>query len=101
MDYTPVLFRTRVPVSSPDFKARRFWQGPVWINLNWLIADGLERYEYNNLANDLRRETLELVQQGGMHEYFSALTGKPAGAAGFSWTAALTIDILATIDTHK
>ncbi|HSX32577.1 MAG TPA: hypothetical protein VLF43_04905, partial [Candidatus Saccharimonadales bacterium] len=35
-DYQPMFGVASVPVSSPDFRARRFWQGPVWVNLNWL-----------------------------------------------------------------
>ena len=39
--------------------------------------------------------TLELVDRSGFAEYFSPLTGTGYGAPDFSWTAALTIDLLA------
>lgn len=83
-----------VPVSSPLFDEDGYWQGPTWINTNWLIIDGLRRMGYEDHAEALRQSTLELVQRGGFHEYFKPNSGEPAGADNFSWTAALTIDLL-------
>jgi hypothetical protein len=83
-----------VPADSRYFKPRRYWQGPVWVNTNWLVANGLDRYGYHALAKKLRRQTIELVSKYGMYEYFSPLDGKGAGTDNFSWTAALTIDML-------
>jgi hypothetical protein len=83
-----------VPLNSPDFNPIRYWQGPTWINTNWLMIDGLERYGFNKEAADLRRRTLELVARSGSSEYFNPKTGQPAGAQNFSWTAALSIDLL-------
>lgn len=81
-----------VPKDSSFFDPERYWQGPTWINTNWLIADGLRRYGYEAEANALVQRSQELVQQHGPYEYFSPLDGSPAGAPNFSWTAALTID---------
>lgn len=83
-----------VPVSSPLFDADGYWQGPTWINTNWLIIDGLERMGFSDHATALRQTTIDLVDQSGFYEYFNPLTGEPAGAPNFSWTAALTIDLL-------
>ena len=83
-----------VPVNSPWFMAKRYWQGPTWVNTNWLIIDGLKRYGFKDHAAALTESTLEMVQHGGMHEYFEPFSGEPLGADNFSWTAALTIDLL-------
>jgi hypothetical protein len=85
-----------VPLESSYFDEIRYWQGPTWINTNWLIIQGLERYGYKDHAEALRESTLELVASGGMSEYFNPLTGEPLGAKNFSWTAALAIDLLKT-----
>ena len=82
------------PLDSPFFDAKRYWQGPTWINMNWLIIDGLKRYGFNDHAEALRESTLELVDKSGSYEYFDAITGEPSGIDNFSWTAALTIDLL-------
>jgi len=83
-----------VPLDSPDFDPDRYWQGPAWLNTNWLIIDGLKRYGYHEHAAALRETSLEMVEKGGFAEYFDPNTGEPLGADGFSWTAALTIDLL-------
>ncbi len=83
-----------VPLSSEWFQAHRYWQGPTWINTNWLIIDGLKRYGFNDHAETLKETTIELVEKSGCYEYFSPIDGSPAGIANFSWTAALTIDLL-------
>ena len=44
-----------VPRSSPDFEPRRYWRGPVWAIVNWLLILGLRR------------------------------NGQPASPSGFAW----------------
>jgi neutral trehalase len=83
-----------VPLNNIDFDHIRYWKGPTWINTNWLIIDGLKRYGYAELASELRQRTIELVQHHGPYEYFSPNDGQPLGAANFSWTASLIIDLL-------
>jgi len=84
-----------VPLSSSYFSAERYWQGPTWVNTNWLIIDGLKRYGFTEVAEDLRQRTISMVSSAGCYEYFSPIDGKGLGANSFSWTAALTIDLLA------
>jgi hypothetical protein len=84
-----------VPMNGLHFDEQRYWQGPTWINTNWLIIDGLKRYGFSTEAKELTEKTIALVDMHGPYEYFSALHGQPLGAANFSWTAALTIDLLA------
>lgn len=85
-----------VPLDSSWFHSKLYWQGPSWVNVNWLIIDGLKRYGFNDYAEALTETTLEMVAKSGCYEYFDPLTGEAAGAANFSWTAALAIDLLKT-----
>jgi hypothetical protein len=86
------------PMDSSYFSPKRYWQGPSWINVNWMIEDGLRRNGASAEAKLLRQATLDVVRQAvasdGFHEYYSPLDGSVAGAPDFSWTAALTIDLL-------
>jgi len=82
-----------VPTSSMWFHPKLYWQGPSWVNINWLIIDGLKRYGYKDHAAALTETTLEMVTKSGCSEYFNPLTGEAAGAENFSWTAALAIDL--------
>ena len=83
-----------VPISSPWFHRKRYWQGPTWVNMNWLIIDGLKRYGFKDHAAALTESTLEMVARGGFAEYFDPLDGSSAGGGDFSWTAALSLDLL-------
>ncbi|MEX2006917.1 MAG: trehalase family glycosidase [Candidatus Saccharimonadales bacterium] len=83
-----------VPINSSYFDPLLYWQGPTWANTNWLIIEGLRRYGYNDEADSLKIKTLQMVENSGLFEYFNPIDGRPAGAANFSWTAALTIDLL-------
>ena len=83
-----------VPLDSEWFKSHGYWQGPTWINTNWMIIEGLKRYGFEHEAKALTKTCIELVKSSGMNEYFSPIDGSPAGAKNFSWTAALTIDLL-------
>lgn len=83
-----------VPKNSSYFQPVRYWQGPTWLNTNWLICDGLMRYGYTKEAEHIRRRSLELIESHGAYEYFSPLDGTPAGAKSFSWSAGVAIDFL-------
>jgi neutral trehalase len=83
-----------VPLDSPFFDPDRYWQGPTWVNTNWMIIDGLKRYGFKDHAEALTESTLELIAKSDFHEYFNPITGDPAGVNNFSWTAALAIDLL-------
>jgi len=83
-----------VPISSGYYKELGYWQGPTWINTNWLIADGLKRYGFDKEAKKITDASVKAVTKHGPYEYFSAHSGKPAGAKNFSWTAALIISML-------
>ncbi|MFT4532528.1 MAG: hypothetical protein ACI9T8_000551 [Candidatus Saccharimonadales bacterium] len=83
-----------VPTDSEWYKELGYWQGPTWLNTNWLIADGLDRYGYKDEAANIRKTSLQAVEKHGPYEYFSAKNGEPAGAQNFSWTAAVAIDFI-------
>jgi glycogen debranching enzyme len=83
-----------VPLNSKFFSAERYWQGPTWVNTNWLLIDGLKRYGYDTEAQELSERTIAMVSTAGVFEYFSPIDGKGLGDENFSWTAALTIDLL-------
>jgi glycogen debranching enzyme len=81
-------------ILAPEFESRRYWRGPIWANLNWLLGRGLRQQGLDEQAEALDRTTLELVTRSGMREYYDPLTGDGLGAADFSWTAAAVLDIL-------
>ena len=91
----------RIPLPSydltgPAFDTTRYWRGPAWINTSWLVLRGLHRHGRHAEATTLRAAMLNAVRQEGFREYFDPCTGAGRGASDFSWSAALTLDLLAT-----
>ena len=84
-----------VPTDAEHFREQRYWKGPTWVNTNWLVVEGLVHAGETERAALLRDRTIDLVDRSGCWEYFSPLTGEGYGAPAFSWTAALTLDLLA------
>lgn len=75
----PKLFATKVPVPSisPSEKAfvKDMWRGPMWVNSNYLIADGLCKYGYEKDGRNLRLKTLGEMERwyrriGVLCEYY-------------------------------
>lgn len=77
--------------TSPAFEKLRYWRGPIWAVVNWLIADGFARAGHAPQAAAISDDTRALIGASGLAEYFDPLTGKGAGGAQFSWTAAIDL----------
>ncbi|MDO8366084.1 MAG: trehalase family glycosidase [Saprospiraceae bacterium] len=97
----PAWLCASTALDEPGFDACRYWRGPVWINMNWLLFHGLRRYGQADLAARLRSDSLELVRKFGFWEYYNPWKNLPEGeknggygADQFSWTAALVLDWL-------
>ncbi|MFF1743793.1 MGH1-like glycoside hydrolase domain-containing protein [Streptomyces mirabilis] len=76
------------------FDPHRYWRGPAWFNTNWLLERGLRLHGEHGRAEELRAALLETADTSGFAEYVDPYTGEACGALGFSWTAALTLDLL-------
>lgn len=76
------------------FDRSNYWRGPVWININWMLAQGLRRYGYTLKADSLQKDLLQLPLRFGFYEYFDSFDGTGYGSHDFSWTAALFIDLV-------
>ncbi|NTH55187.1 neutral trehalase [Agrobacterium rhizogenes] len=80
------------PQAFAGFEAKRYWRGPVWGVINWLLIAGLRRNGRVDLAEGLRAATVQVVERQGFAEYFDPLTGEGCGGLDFSWTAAAYIE---------
>ncbi len=98
----PARFWPRYPVPTvamddPRYDATQMWRGPTWINVNYLLIEGLRRSGYAAQAAELRRRTLALIAgQPDIYEYYDPATGQrpPKAASIFGWSAALFIDLV-------
>ena len=63
----PEEFGTEFPIPTISKKDSTFgtdmWRGPVWINYNYMIAKGLEDYGQIDLSNELKSNTLSIINE--------------------------------------
>ena len=74
----------------------------MWINLSWLIINGLEKYNYLDLSNKIKENCIKKIKEIGYYEYFDSNDTENKLTAGcgdnsFSWTAAILICMLSDI----
>jgi glycogen debranching enzyme len=81
-------------LTAADVDPYRYWRGPTWINTSWLLRAALLDAGAYALAQRVTDSMLDLVATAGFREYFHPWTGEGLGAADFSWSAALVLDIL-------
>ncbi|MFK0117668.1 MGH1-like glycoside hydrolase domain-containing protein [Streptomyces sp. NPDC090994] len=81
-------------LTGPAFDPQRYWRGPAWFNTAWLIHRGLRTHGADADAERLRQGFLTEAGRSGFAEYVDPVTGEARGARHFSWTAALTLDLL-------
>ncbi|CDZ58781.1 MGH1-like glycoside hydrolase domain-containing protein [Neorhizobium galegae] len=82
-----VAFPTTKPGIS-TWEPKRYWRGPAWAIINWLLIDGFKRNGHPEAAEELRISTVAAIEAEGFAEYFDPVTGEGCGGLGFSWTAA-------------
>ncbi len=75
----------------PERSPRNYWRGPVWANITWLTALGLELHGERRAARTLRGQMIAAIEGGGMREYYAPESGRGLGARDFAWTAALCL----------
>ena len=80
--------------SDPRFDAKRYWRGPVWLVVNYMVADGLARAGQTDAADAITASSLDLIRESGFAEYYDPQTGEPLGGGRFTWTAAMVLEFL-------
>lgn len=78
-------FATEFSIPSISLKDATYgsdmWRGPVWINYNIMIAEGLKKYGYNNEADHILQRTIECMnfwyeQTGCIFEFYDSANVK-------------------------
>jgi glycogen debranching enzyme len=85
-----------VAMDDPKYNPAQMWRGPTWVNVNYLLIEGLQRSGYENLARELRQRTLDLISsRDDIYEYYDPANGQnpPNAASMFGWSSAVFIDL--------
>lgn len=122
--HNPRTFATAVPLASAVLppgtsQPQDMWRGPMWVNMNWLVALGFERCGRPDAALRLRQRTLAEVERwylelGSLFEFYDQ-TGAVApdhlprkgawnpespyhqAVHDYGWTATLYTDLVYTL----
>ncbi|EDQ93016.1 uncharacterized protein MONBRDRAFT_5220 [Monosiga brevicollis MX1] len=116
----PAVFGTHAPIptiarGSSDYSTN-MWRGPSWININWFVYLGLQRYakvvpEAQQVADTLLSKTVNMTRDwyastGALFEFYDADNRVPptllerkgnadsGGVRDYHWTAALIYRML-------
>lgn len=79
------------------------WQGPIWINVNYLVFRGLVRYGFTDEARELAEKTILLLgrdyeRHGALHEYYLPENGEPVLNKGFQNWNLLVLNMAAWLE---
>ncbi|MFN3983550.1 MAG: amylo-alpha-1,6-glucosidase, partial [Caldilinea sp.] len=97
----PAQFWTNYPAptvsrSDPKYDPLTMWRGPSWVNINYLLKEGLQRIGQQEIAAELRRRTLKMMLEGDdFYEYYHPETRAvpPKAAPLYGWSSALFIEM--------
>ena len=74
---------------APVFESQRYWCGPLWCQMNYMIAQGLREQGETEFAEKMRQDLRKVIELSGFYECFDPISGAGCIGRDFSWTAAL------------
>ena len=74
---------------SRDYDPMRYWRGPIWLVVSYMVATGLAEAGHQEWAARIRNDSAALIAKSGFYESFNPENGAGTGGDDFSWTAAM------------
>lgn len=93
LDLGPYGVASHWPVDS-RFDGKRYWRGPSWLIVNYLLIQGLRENGQDRLADRIVQASMRCIEKSGCSEYYHPVTGEALGGGTFTWTAAMVIEFL-------
>ena len=79
---------------SSQFERYRYWRGPIWLIINYMICDGLMDEDHHELSQKICETSIDLIKTSGFAEYYDPIDGTGCGGQSFSWTAAMVLEFI-------
>lgn len=79
---------------SKEFDSLRYWRGPAWLIVNYMVVDGLSRAGQTEIVGRIVGDSVRLIEESGFAEYYDPITAEPCGGGRFTWTAAMVLEFL-------
>jgi hypothetical protein len=73
-----VLLCPTYPLGQPGFKAEDKWAGAISLLANWLLVQGMERYEMTKEAAIIKDSSLRLIRHYGFRDFYPSIPGVSA-----------------------
>lgn len=81
-----------VAYDEPSYDPGRWWRGPVWVNIAYLMTEALGRWGYQEERLLAMRRLVGMVADGVTPwENYNSRTGEGQGTPELGWTAAVTL----------
>ncbi len=77
----------------PTFDADRYWRGPSWPQLTYLLAVGARRAGRHDVADQLAGSLRAAADRNGFAEYWNPDTAEAGGAIPQTWTALAAVPL--------
>jgi hypothetical protein len=77
----------------PTFHADRYWRGPSWPQLTYLLAVAARRVGRHDVADGLAGSLRAAAARNGFAEYWNPDTAEPGGATPQTWTALAAVPL--------
>lgn len=90
------VFNTLVPFGtsskdSENFRASKYWRGPVWLDQALYGIEGLQNYGYDEEAKAISKKIFDnaqgLLSSEAIRENYNPITGEGLHTKNFSWSA--------------
>ncbi len=102
----PALFFGAVPFpcvayDEPTYQPEKWWRGPTWMAVAYLMLEVLRKYGYAQQARDAAGRLYDvMIADGNLRELFNSRTGEGLGAYQQGWTAAICLRLKMELDTR-
>ena len=77
-----------VAYDEPSYQPEKWWRGPTWMAVAYLMLEVLRKFDYADQASDATGRLYDvMIADGNLRELFNSRTGEGMGAYQQGWTA--------------